>query len=205
MLLRLTRFLIKCFLYTIFRLHVHGKEHFPKEGAVIVALNHKSLWDGPLAYAVLPRPMSFMAKKELFKNPILAAILKWGGAFPVARGTSDIGAIKAALSALKAGKVMAIFPEGRRVAEGEEHTAKAGVAMIAEKTGAPVVPVAISGRYRFLSRVDLYVGEPVTIKSTDGSKLTGEQLQTISNELLAQILQMSACGNLPTKENAICK
>ena len=191
MLLKFVLFLVKCLMYTMFRLHVHGKENLPSEGSIIVALNHKSLWDPVLAISVLPRRLNFMAKKELFKNPVLRAILKWAGAFPVNRGASDLGAIKMSLSILRDGRALAIFPEGTRVGEDQPHTAKAGVAMIAEKTGAPIVPVAIAGKYRFLSKVDLYIGEPISVKSKDGSKLSGEELQQISDTLMEQILHMA--------------
>lgn len=191
MLLSIVRFLIKCFMYLVFRLRVHGRENFPKEGAVIVALNHRSYWDVPLVGSVLPRQLTFMAKKELFDMPVLGAIIKWADAFPVARGKSDLGAIRAALAALRAEKAMAIFPEGRRVKQGEPHTAKAGVALIAEKAGAPILPVAISGRYRFLSKVDVYIGEPIYVKPPEGGKLNAEELQAVSDRLLKTILDMA--------------
>ncbi|MBE7034852.1 MAG: 1-acyl-sn-glycerol-3-phosphate acyltransferase [Ruminococcaceae bacterium] len=196
MLLCLVKNLVKCFMYCFFRLHVHGTDNFPKEGAAIVALNHKSFWDAPLIASVLPRPLAFMAKKELFSIPVLGAILKWAGAFPVSRGNADVSAIKAALSALRAGKVMAIFPEGTRVKNGEEHVAKAGVALIAQKTGAPVVPIALSGRYRFRAKVDVYIGTPITIKAPDGGRLSADQLQEASDRLLKTILDMAETGNI---------
>ena len=144
-----------------------------------------------------------MAKKELFKIPVLGAILRWAGAFPVSRGKGDIGAIKAALSALKAEKAFAIFPEGHRVKEGEPHAAKAGVAMLAERTGAPIIPVAISGKYRLFSKINVYIGEPITVKSETGEKLSGEELQEISDYLIQKILYMAGYGNPPEmKETA---
>lgn len=193
MLFRLVRFLIKCFMYLVFRLRVHGRENFPKEGAVIVSLNHRSYWDVPLVGSVLPRRLTFMAKKELFDVPVLGAIIKWADAFPVSRGKSDLGAIRAALAALRAEKAMAIFPEGRRVKPGESHTAKAGVALIAEKTGAPILPIAISGRYRLWAKVDIYIGEPIYVTPPEGArKLSGEELQAVSDRLMQTILDMAA-------------
>lgn len=147
MLLSIVRFLIKCFMYLVFRLRVHGRENFPKEGAVIVALNHRSYWDVPLVGSVLPRQLTFMAKKELFDVPVLGAIIKWADAFPVA--------------------------------------------LIAEKAGAPILPVAISGRYRFLSKVDVYIGEPIYVKPPEGGKLNAEELQAVSDRLLKTILDMA--------------
>lgn len=201
MLFRFVRFLVKCFMYLVFRIKIHGKEHFPPEGAVIVALNHKSYWDVPLTATVLPRQLTFMAKKELFDIPVLGAIIKWADAFPVSRGTGDLGAIKAALSALKAGKAMAIFPEGRRVLKNQAHSAKAGVALIAEKTGTPILPVAIRGGYRFLSRIDIFIEEPIFVKSDDGKRLPSERLQAISDELMLKILQLAGSDGTMIKGN----
>lgn len=189
-------FILKC----VFCIRVHGKENMPKEGALIVAMNHKSFWDGPLAATVLPRQFAIMAKKELFSIPVVGAVVRWAGGFPVSRGTGDLGAIKAALSALKKGKAMAIFPEGTRVRKGQEHKAKAGFVMIAEKTGVPIVPVAISGRYIPFSGMHVYIDKPVYIKGDDGEKLTGEQMQEISDYLLHKILHSAGVYDTPAKE-----
>ncbi len=201
MLFRIVRFLIKCFMYVIFRIKIHGKENFPLEGAVIVAFNHRSYWDVPLTATVLPRMLTFMAKKELFRVPVLGSIIKWADAFPVSRGTGDLGAIKAALSALKAGKAMAIFPEGRRVMKNQEHNAKAGVALIAEKTGAPILPVAIRGGYRIFSKIDIFIEEPIYVKSEDGKRLPSERLQEISDELMIKILELAGSNGTMVKGN----
>ncbi len=188
--------------HIFFRLKIHGRENMPAEGAVIIAMNHRSYWDGPLAATTLPRQLAIMAKKELFDVPVLSAILRWAGAFPVSRGQGDISAIKAALKALKAGMAMAIFPEGRRVFKGQEHTAKAGVALIAEKTGAPIVPVAISGKYLPFARVNVYIEKPIYVKNENGEKLTGEQLQEVSDYLMQKILHMAGYSDTPAvKEN----
>ena len=200
MLFRVARKVINVFMHLFFRLTIIGKENMPKEGAVIVAMNHRSLWDGPLAAVCLPRQLAIMAKKELFSIPVLKSILKWAGVFPVARGKNDLGAVKAALSALKAEQAFALFPEGRRVYAGEEHKAKAGVAMLADRTGAPIVPVALSGKYWFLSKVTITIGEPMYVKSKTGEKLTGDELQEVSDYLLSHILHMAGYGDAPTKK-----
>lgn len=200
MLFRLLRAVVNGIMHLIFRIKVYGKENMPATGAVIVALNHTSFWDGPLVAACLPRQLAIMAKKELFDIPVLGAILRWAEVFPVSRGKNDIGAIKAALSALKAEKAFAIFPEGHRVKDGEAHTAKAGVAMLAERTGAPIVPVAISGKYRFLSKINVYIGKPISVKNENGEKLTSEELQEISDYLIQKILNMAGYAEDPIKK-----
>jgi len=185
----------------IFRIKIHGRENCPNEGAVIVAINHKSFWDAVLIAGFMPRQLTFMAKKELFDVPLLGAIIQWAGAFPVARGTGDIGAIKAALSALKAGKALGIFPEGTRIKGNQPHSAKAGVAFIAEKTGAPILPVAIRGGYRIFSKIDLFIEAPVYVKSEDGKRLSSEQLQAISDDLMLKILHLAGTDSNYIKES----
>ena len=194
MLFQLVRFLIKCFMYTFFRLKIYCKEHVPLEGTVIVAINHKSFWDAPLIASILPRKLAFMAKKELFDVPVLGSIFRWADAFPVSRDSGDIGAIKAALKALRAGKAMAMFPEGTRVRKGEPHNAKAGVALIAEKTGAPILPVAIRGGYHIFSKIEVFIDEPIYIKPKETGKLSMEELQAISDKLMKQILAHTECA-----------
>ncbi len=197
---RIVRAIIGFLLKILFRVKIYGKENMPKEGALIVAMNHKSLWDGPLAATVLPRQFAIMAKKELFKIPVLKSILKWAGVFPVNRGTGDLGAVKAALSALKKGLAMAIFPEGTRVKGKKEHKAKAGFVMIANKTGAPIIPVAIVGRYIPFYGIKLYIDKPIYVKGEGDEKLTGEQMQEISDYLLQKILSAAGISEAPKEE-----
>lgn len=186
-------FLAKSFLRFIFRIHVHGEENFPKEGAVIVAMNHKSNWDGPVVAVMLPRPLCFMAKKILFKIPVVSTVLKRAHAIPVNRNGFDIAAIKAAMGALRAGKGIGIFPEGTRVFTAERPQAKSGAVMMAEKTGAPIVPVGIRGDYHLFAKIDLHIGKPITVKGADG-KLSPEEQQAVTDDLMKTIYHMADTG-----------
>ncbi len=186
-------FLIKIFLHLIFRIQVHGAENFPMDGAVIVALNHKSNWDGPIAAVMFPRPLCFMAKKVLFKIPVVSTVLKRAHAIPVNRNGFDIAAIKAAMAALRAGKGIGIFPEGTRVFTKERPQAKSGAVMMAEKTGAPIVPVGIRGDYRLWAKIELYIGEPITVKAAEG-KLSPEEQQAVTDNLMKTIYHMADTG-----------
>ena len=191
MLFKIVKFLIKCLMYIIFRLKIHDIENFPKEGAALVALNHKSLWDVPLCASVLPRQLYFMSKQELFKIPVLKGIIKWAGAFPVNRGTADIGAIKTAMMLLKNEKCVAIFPEGTRVKEGQPHEVKSGVAMIASKAKVPVIPVAIKGKYGLFRKIDIYVGTPIYVENAEGTKLTHEEIDSFSRQIMIGVLKQA--------------
>lgn len=190
MLLRFTKFLVRCFLKIIFRIKVNNPENVKTSGAVIVCFNHKSNWDVPVTITCLKRKLHFMAKKELFDIFILKNIISWSGAFPVSRGKGDIGAIKAAVSTLKAGKALAMFPEGKRVKKSEMHKAKAGVALIANMADCEILPVGISGSYKLFSQITLNVGMPFKI-NPEREKLSPERLQEISDDILDKILVLA--------------
>lgn len=191
MLYKFISFLLRMFMHLIFRVKVYNIENFPKEGPVIVSINHTSYWDVPLVGCLMPRKLHYMAKQDLFKVPLLGSFIKWVGAFPVARGKGDIGAIRTALEVLGQGKVVAIFPEGRRVKKGMEHSAKPGVALIAEKSGAPILPIAIGGKYRLFARVPITVGEPVWVEAPEKGHLSSDELKEISSGVLHTILTMA--------------
>ncbi|OMH40698.1 lysophospholipid acyltransferase family protein [Desulfurobacterium indicum] len=135
-------------------LQVEGKENIPEEGPILVVSNHRSFVDPPLvAYAVMKRPVFFMAKEELFKTPILSSLIKhWGNGFPVKRGSSDLKALKTALAVLKKGELLAIFPEGTRAPTEKFLKPKIGAGMIAVKANVPVVPCLINGSEELLPK-----------------------------------------------------
>ncbi len=128
-----------------FRLRVEGVENIPAQGAVLLASNHLSLLDPPLIGSVSPRRVRFMAKEELFAYPVFGTIIKELGAFPVRRGSGDRQAIKTGLTILDEGGAMAMFPEGTRSKTGELGKAMPGALMLAAKSGAAIVPIALSG------------------------------------------------------------
>ena len=190
MLLEFVKFLIRCFLRLCFRIKVNNKENLPKEGGVIVCFNHRSNWDVPVTSSFLKRKLHFMAKKELFDIFLLGRIIAWSGAFPVSRGKGDIGAIKSAVTNLKEGKAVAMFPEGTRVKKEAEHKAKAGIALIANMADCLVLPVGISGEYRLFSKIDINIGKPYKI-NPEREKLDADHLQKISDEILHKILLLA--------------
>ncbi len=194
MLYKLAKALVFGFMHVVFRVKVVHKERFPMEGPVIVSINHTSYWDVPLVAALMPRKLHYMAKRDLFDIPVLGGFMKWAGAFPVSRDKGDIGAIRTALEVLSEDKVVAIFPEGRRVLKGMKHSAKPGVALIAEKSGAPILPVAIGGKYRLFARIPIVIGEPVWVKPQENGRLSTEELKNISSGVIHSILQMAGEG-----------
>lgn len=172
-------------LFFFIRLRKQGTENVPMEGPLILAVNHRSNLDPVVAAITCPRQLNFMAKSELFKNKIFGGLILRLGAFPVHRGKGDIGAIKTAFKIFKEDGVMLIFPEGGRVKKGETRKAKPGVAMIAQKTGVPVVPVHIVGDYSFMHKVTVHYGKPITLDSS--IKASGEDLQNMADMILEEI------------------
>ena len=135
---------IKALANAQFRLKIVGSENIPKEkGRLILACNHISFADPAVLISCFPYSIHFIAKSELFENPVTAFFLSNLNAFPVRRGLSDRDAIKYACDILGKDKILGIFPEGRRVRSAVPEKAKRGVAFIARRTGADVLPVCL--------------------------------------------------------------
>ncbi len=127
---------------------VTGRENVPMEGPVIIAPVHVSYLDPMLVGCTAPREISYMAKQELFKNPLLAALIRSLNTFPVRRGENDSAAIREALRLLQAGRALLVFPEGTR-GDGEAlGQVQAGLMMMAKRTGAPIVPIGLFGTHK---------------------------------------------------------
>ena len=180
--------LIKVLLLLGMRIKVVGRENVPKEGAFILAVNHKSNLDPVIAGAFCPRQLTFMAKEELFKNPLFGGLIKRLGAFPVSRGKGDVGAIKGAFAILKNQKAMLMFPQGHRMKDGQRGTAQTGVVMIAHKMQVPVVPFCISGEYKFWGKMKLTLGEPIDFSEYYGEKLDSSKMHELAEGVLDSIL-----------------
>lgn len=181
------------FFKVFFRAEVIGKENLPAEGGVILAANHMSNWDPPFLATFLSRPVSYMAKQELFEVPILRKIIQSCYSFPVKRGAADRGAIKAAVGALKDGRCVGLFPEGTRSRDGHLHKAEAGVALLAAMGRVPVVPAAILGTDQifslrsFFPKLTVVYGTPLFFPEKHHDK---ETLQAFSQKIMEEIGKM---------------
>ena len=141
-------FLLSGIVGLIFRIKVIGRENEPDEGGFVVCANHISATDPIMVcYAFKKHQIRYMAKKELFKIPILRGFFKSLGAFPIDRGGNDVGAIKTAIKMVSEGNCVGIFPQGHRYpgVDPRETKTKNGAALIATKTEADIVPVYTSG------------------------------------------------------------
>jgi 1-acyl-sn-glycerol-3-phosphate acyltransferase len=171
---------------------LHGAEHVPATGPVILAGNHNGFLDGPLLVGLSPRPVHFMVKQEMFHGA-LGRALHWLGQISVDRNATDRNAIQAALGALEQGGVLGVFPEGTRSAD-EFVTMHNGLAYFALRSGAPVVPVACLGTDergasagsmpKLRARLDVVFGPPVEL-----GRGTGRKAVTAASEQLRDVLR----------------
>src|SRR3954468_24046927 len=138
-------------LHLWFRLSRTGHRNIP-DGAVILAANHRSFLDPFVIGVCLRRPVYFVAKKELFDNRLQGWLLNCLGAFPVRRGESDEDSVRTSLELLDRGQAVVIFPEGTRIRSGSLGKPKRGVGRLALESGAPVVPIAVTGTERARTR-----------------------------------------------------
>jgi 1-acyl-sn-glycerol-3-phosphate acyltransferase len=144
---KMCQLLVRVFASVVFDLKVYGVRNIPRSGGVLIVSNHQSLLDPPLLGARLPRPMSYMAKSELFRNKAFAWLIRSLGAFPVKQGAGDVGAIKETVNRLQEGRVLNIFPEGSRTENGDVLPMQPGVGLVVRRAGVPIVPAAICGSY----------------------------------------------------------
>ena len=128
------------------KFEVVGRENLPLEGPLILVSNHLNNADPPMiALATRPRFPMFMAKREMINWPVLGPAFRIFGAFPVSRGKADISALRAATEHLESGAMLVMFPEGTRTRTGGMNTGHPGTAIIAIRSGAPILPVGITG------------------------------------------------------------
>jgi 1-acyl-sn-glycerol-3-phosphate acyltransferase len=162
-----------------------GRENIP-EGACIVCANHSNYIDPILVAFAFGRRrfIHFMAKKELFRIPILGWIMRRCEAVSIDRGKNDINGIRDSLKYLKRGEKLLIFPEGTRVSDNDSVAAKNGAIRLASKLGVPILPVYVPRKKRVFCRIDIRIGEPYRITAAaheDFDKLSTELMDRIAD------------------------
>lgn len=150
----------------LYRVDVTGGERIPATGPAILAANHASIWDSFILGLATTREIHYMAKAELFRWSPVATLLRSLYAFPVERGGGDHTAISEAAELLRRGNMLGIFPQGTSIPERQRGWHR-GAARLALVTGAPLIPVRLSGTRRLprraLARVRVDVGEPIRV------------------------------------------
>jgi 1-acyl-sn-glycerol-3-phosphate acyltransferase len=154
------------------RIHVHGAENIDPSRAYVYMANHSSLIDTPALFGYLPYQFKSMAKKTLFFVPFMGWHLWSSGNFPIDRsnGRRTASSLRRVIEGVRAGKSLAVFPEGTRTPDGRLQTFKPGAFKIASRAGVPIVPITIRGTFELLpkttlvprpGRVDVFIGEPI--------------------------------------------
>jgi 1-acyl-sn-glycerol-3-phosphate acyltransferase len=176
-----------------YRIKPHNRENEIFDKPFIVCANHTSMLDVGAIVMSMKTQIRFMAKKEAFKVPVLNWFIKSMGAFPVDRKGGDVGAIKKAISMLKEGECIGIFPQGTRIpyVNPRETEVKDGVGMIATRAGVGVIPVFIknkSGKLKAFRRNDVIIGKYISPEEIAFPELSGkEKYKAISEYIFDKV------------------
>jgi 1-acyl-sn-glycerol-3-phosphate acyltransferase len=186
------------------RCRVSGREHVPASGPLLIVANHLSWYDPLLLGVILPRRAWFYTKVEMFSWPIVGWLCKRTGQIPVRRGAADRTALGQALAYLREDKAIVFFPEGTVERREQMMEAHPGIALLALRSGATLLPVALSGTRRILRRgrgwfprVSVQIGHPYMPALTEGAAHKAG-LQKITREVMEQIAEM-----LPAEQRGI--
>lgn len=159
-----------------FRFRILHRERMIQSGPVILAMNHQSYFDPPLAGNASDRPIYFLTRRSLLKAPILRWLLPKLNVIPVNQEAIDRSALKALIQIVKAGNGALVFPEGSRTMDGELQPGQPGIGLVIAKTRAPVVPMRIFGAHEALPRaggrlrfhpITLVVGQPLHFSAAE--------------------------------------
>ncbi len=188
-----------------FHLQVYGQENIIEEGPALLARNHQSYLDPPLAAICCHRQISFLARKTLLEIPLLGPLISRLNVIPLDRDGSDMSALKTVIRLLKSGGCTIMFPEGTRTSDGQLGPARAGVGFIVAKSLAPVVPMRVFGAYDAFPRtakfprsgtITIVIGEPMHFTKAD---FTGNS-QTVYQEVSARIMARIAALQNPRRD-----
>jgi len=192
------RLVVKAVVLLLVDLHISGGDKVPRHGPVILASNHLSNADPPVLGTSVGRRVVFMAKQEAMSWPILGLLIRLSGALPVRRFEADLGALRKATEVLQKGRALIMFPEGTRSRQRQLQMGHPGTALIALRSGAPIVPVGISGteRIRFPSvifgllrlrrpRVDLAFGDPFFLPNV--TRISSDEVNRCTDLIMRRI------------------
>lgn len=178
------------------RMRVGGTDNVPKTGTCIVVANHTSYADAVILGSACPRRLNFMITRPIYRMRRLRWFYYMMGAIPVASVTVDPSALKRAIRILNGRDAIAIFPEGQRMADGNPGAGKEGVALLAARTGAPVIPAAIIGAHRVMpvgyafprpGAIRVVFGPPLRFPAVEGRRPTRDQMREFAGRVMQAI------------------
>lgn len=193
MLYNILRLLAILILKLFFSIETKGREFIPRKDGFILASNHVSYLDPIVLGAACPRKLNFMARHDLFFNPLFSWLLSTLGTFPVKRNSADLSALKEAMRRLKDGRALVLFPEGTRRVNSASGVAQPGIGFLAAKVKVPVIPVFIRGTERALPKGAKLI-RPNKILVYFGKQIFIERrlpYQDIAQEIIEDIRRLS--------------
>jgi len=182
-----------------FRFRILHRERVIQTGPVILAMNHQSFLDPPLAGNACDRAVYFLAKRSLMNAPVLGWLLPKLNVIPVDLAGNDRSALKALIRILRSGQCVLVFPEGTRTPDGNLQPAEPGVGLVIAKTGAPVVPMRIfgafnawpiGGRLRLWRKITIVVGEPLHFSPADLEMRDKDRYLRLSQTVMGAIAEV---------------
>ena len=199
----LTKFILTPFLRLFYRVRVEGRQHIPPRGPAILASNHISFCDSFFLPLVVPRRVRYVAKAEYFDNWKVAWFFKANGHIPLRRGEGADWkrALEAAAGALEAGELFGIYPEGTRSKDGRLYRGHTGVAMLAARTGVPVIPIGFAGTdkaqpvgakmMRPFKTVTIRIGPPIDLGAATDQPQGQRALRAMTDRVMKEIQSLS--------------
>lgn len=180
----------------IFSMRVIHPERMVESGPLLIAVNHSSFFDPPLAGICSRRGVFYLARKTLLKWPFFGPLFPAMNVIPVERDGNDMSALREVIKKVKEGNAVLLFPEGTRSINGNLQPARAGIGLVIAKTGAPVLPMRIFGAYEAFpknarhfqaSRITVVIGEPIHFTEEEISNTSRETYQHLSDRVMEAI------------------
>jgi len=189
--------MVRMLLLLLTRWRVRGRENVPSQGPLLVVANHLNLADPPLLFVSLGRKVVFMAKEELFRVRFISYFIRGFGAFPVHRRQLDRKALRQAAQLLANGMALVTFPEGTRSKNAQLQPAFSGSALIALRSGVPILPIGITGTERIKGvawllrrpEITVNIGHPFHLPPAS-SKLTKVELAKLTNYMMGRVAEL---------------
>lgn len=179
---------LRGFYKLVYRVETHGEENVPEEGAFIICGNHVDFIKVPVIVLFTPRKVNFIAKAELFKNPILNRLGNLFDVIPVKRGKQDVDSMKRSLKVLNNGEGLGLFPEGTRRGLEKGVKVKNGAAFMALRTGKPIVPVGVKV---LKHKIVLNYGKPLDYSQYQSKTPEKEVLEKVTEEMMNTIVELT--------------